>query len=67
MSEDVLLDEIRVAPPEKRSAILSYAYFVLHGESLFVQAEGTAEYVPFANYREVDDFLEFHQCQTGVI
>jgi hypothetical protein len=67
MSEDALLDEIRVASPEKRNAILSYAYFVLYGESLFVQTKGTVEYVPFENYREVDDFLEFHQRQTGVI
>ncbi|MDR1015402.1 MAG: hypothetical protein LBL86_10565 [Coriobacteriales bacterium] len=61
MPEDLLLDEIKSAPPEKRNAILSYAYFVLHGESLFAQTEGTVRYVPFMSYNEVDDFLEFHQ------
>jgi hypothetical protein len=67
MPEDVLLDEIKFASPEKRNAILSYAYFVLHGESLFSQTEEAVDYVPFMNYQEVDDFLEFHQREIGVI
>jgi hypothetical protein len=64
MSEDALLDEIKSAPPEKRNAILSYAYFVLHGEPLFAQTKETVKYAPFMNYREVDDFLEFHQRES---
>jgi hypothetical protein len=67
MSEEMLLDEIKNAPPEKREAILSYAYFVLHGEDVFLQHQDDIRYIPFINYQEVDDFLEFHQQQIGVI
>jgi hypothetical protein len=67
VSEETLLDEIRAAPPKKRDAILSYAYFVLHGEPLFLGGKSATEYVPFADYDELDDFLEFHQREVGVL
>jgi hypothetical protein len=67
MTEEMLLEEIRVAAPEKRDTILSYAYFVLHGKSAFSNISDGIPYVPFTSYSEVDDFLEFHQRQTGVI
>jgi hypothetical protein len=67
MSEETLLDEIRAAPLPKRDAILSYAYFVLHGESLFQNDHAAVAYVPFAHSGELDEFLEFHQRETGVL
>ena len=66
MTEEMLLEEIKYASPEKRETILSYAYFVLHGESTFTTND-TVRYVPFANVSEVDSFLEFHQQQTGIL
>jgi hypothetical protein len=67
MQENALLDEIKDASPEKRDAILSYAYFVLHGSAFFSEDNAAVQYIPFLNYSEVDDFLEFHQRQTGAI
>jgi hypothetical protein len=67
MTEEMLLAEIQAAPQEKRDTILSYAYFVLHGDAIFSNADDGVPYVPFTNYDDVDDFLEFHQRQTAAL
>jgi len=65
--EEALLEEIRQASPKKREAILSHACYVPYVEDAVSEGLGEGGFVPFENYQEVDDFLEYHQRHAGVI
>lgn len=50
MTTEELLNEIKAASPQKRDAILSHAYFVLHGELTFDKPDTAT--CPISDYRQ---------------